>query len=131
MIMRAKNEGKVLILELEGHLDFETTLQFEETCTSLIGKNDASAIIFNMQKLKFVGSSGINQFVKVLKDLNSGEVKPKFCGVSSEFSKIFKAYQTARNPFEVFEDQNQAIAALSAPQPEKKPLKKKKKPVSN
>lgn len=133
MIMRARNEGNVLILELEGHLDFETTLQFESTAASLIAKQESGGVVFNLTGLKFVGSSGINQFVKVLKDINGGKVKPKFCGVSSEFSKIFKAYQAARNPFDVFEDQGQAIAATSLPEPEKKVAapKKKKKTISN
>jgi anti-anti-sigma factor len=131
MIMRAKNEGNVLILELEGHLDFETTQQFQETCTSLIRKQEATGVIFDMEKLKFVGSSGINHFVKVLKEFNSGDMRPKFCHVSSEFSKIFRAYQTARNPFEIFDDKGQAIAAVANPPPVKKVSPRRKKEIEN
>jgi anti-anti-sigma factor len=129
MILRAKPEGSILILELEGHLDFETTLQFEDTFNSLVEKNHASGVVFNLQKLKFVGSSGINQFVKVLKDFNNGEVKPKFCFVSSEFSKIFRAYQTTRNPFDIFEDEGQARAAAALPPVPRKPARAKKVPA--
>jgi anti-anti-sigma factor len=128
--MRARNEGNVLILELEGHLDFETTQQFQETCTSLIRRQETAGVVFDMEKLKFVGSSGINHFVKVLKEFNTGSVRPKLCHVSSEFSKIFRAYQTARNPFEIFDDKGQALAAVANPPPIKKPVKKKK-PISN
>src|SRR4051812_23182949 len=109
MIMRAKQEGDLIVFELEGHLDFETTQQFEETCNALIAKNKSSRVIFNMEKLKFVGSSGINQFIKVLKDFNGLDRKPRLCRLSSEFQKIFRAYQTSRNPFEIHEDEAQAL----------------------
>jgi anti-anti-sigma factor len=120
MIMRAKQEGAVLVFELEGHLDFETTQQFQSTCASLLEKNGNQRVIFNLEKLKFVGSSGINQFIRVLKEFNSREERPKICKLSTEFDKIFRAYQTTRNPFEIFLDEPTAIAAFDLPRPPKK-----------
>lgn len=125
MIMRAKQDGNVLMLELEGHLDFETTVQFKETCKDLIAKNTASRLIFNLEKLKFVGSSGINQFVKVLKEFNSLKEKPRYIRLSTEFNRIFRALQTSRNPFEIFEDENTAKLSFDLPPPPKKVSKKK------
>ena len=75
MIMRAKQEGDFLLFELEGHLDFETTQQFEDTCAELLTKAPTAQVIFNLSKLKFVGSSGINHFIKVLKDFNGNGQK--------------------------------------------------------
>jgi anti-anti-sigma factor len=79
MILRAKQDGEVIVLELEGHLDFETTNQLKETCHSLMKKNNTNKVIFNLERLKFVGSSGINQFIRVLKDFNTLKEKPRFC----------------------------------------------------
>ena len=90
MIMRAKQDGNVITFELEGHLDFETTIQFEETCRNLIERNGDVKVIFNMERLKFVGSSGINQFIKVLKEFNGMDRKPRLVRLSSEFQKIFR-----------------------------------------
>ena len=129
MIMRAKQEGKVIIFELEGHLDFETTQRFHEKCHSVIHKRECRQVVFNFAKLKFVGSSGIHQFIKALKQFNSKEDRPKLCEVSMEFDKVIKAYQTTRNPFEIFENESQAIAAFDLPRPPKKTLRKKTKPV--
>lgn len=125
MIMRAKQDGNVLLLELEGHLDFETTVQFRQTCKDLISKNTASRLIFNMEKLKFVGSSGINQFVKVLKEFNTLKEKPRYIRMSTEFNRIFRALQTSRNPFEIFEDENTAKLSFDLPPVPKKVSKKK------
>lgn len=128
MILKARQHDKITIFELEGHLDFETTQQFRNTCESYIRKNAAMRIVFNLEKLKFVGSSGINQFIKVLKDFNASEAKPKMCHLSSEFLKVFRAYQTSRNPFDIYDDETQAIQSFSEPPavvkklPRKKPL---------
>lgn len=127
MILRAKQDGNLVVFELEGHLDFETTLQFQSQCEELYTKSKEQRIVLNLEKLRFVGSSGINQFVRILKSFNQQETKPKFCKVSSEFLKVFKAYQTSRNPFEVFDDEPQAKAAFDLPPvPKKIPVKKKK-----
>ena len=134
MIMRARHERNVVVFELEGHLDFETTQLLEDTCVTVLQKNQSQRIIFNMERLKFVGSSGINQFIRVLKEFNNLPEKPKLCRLSSEFQKMFRAYQTSRNPFEIFEEENEAIAAFDLPAPVKKPRASRKKilpPVTN
>src|SRR5438046_2513897 len=118
MIMRARQDGNTLIFELEGQLDFETTMKFQATCEEIIQKGPENCrVIFNMEKLKFVGSSGINQFIDVMKDFNTKPTPPKICKASSEFSKILRAYQTARRPFEIYEDESQAQHAFDNPPP--------------
>jgi anti-anti-sigma factor len=125
MNLKAKQDGEVIIFELEGQLDFETTQQFQTTCESLIRKNNTRRVVFNLDRLKFVGSSGINQFIKVLKAFNGTELRPKICHLSSEFQKVFKAYQTARNPFEIYENEKEAILSFDDESLIKKALKKK------
>ena len=126
MIMRAKQDKNVIIVELEGHLDFETTIQLKDTCAGLMKRNGTGRIVFNMERLKFVGSSGINQFIQVLKSFNTLNEKPRYCRLSVEFQKIFKAFQTTRNPFEVFEDESTAIVSFDLPPvPKKAPRKTK------
>ena len=129
MIMRAKQEGNVVVFELEGNLDFETIVQFENACERLIEQSaQTQRLVFNMEKLKFVGSSGINQFVRVLKNFNTLPVKPKYIHVSSEFEKIFRALQTVRNPFDIFENEAQAIVAFDTdPPPSDSPRRLKRK----
>ncbi len=112
MKMHTRREGETTIIDLEGHLDFEATLLFYETAADLLQKANTSQVVFNFSKLRFVGSSGISQFIKVIKKLNSLTAKPKMCHLSSEFLKMFKAYQTARNPFQIFDAEDQALASF-------------------
>lgn len=130
MILRAKSEGDVLIFELEGHLDFETTEQFKDTCLSLMKKKNTKELLINLSKLKFVGSTGIHYFIDVLKRLHKESKVLKFCNVSTEFLRMFEAFQSTRNPFLVFDDEIKALEAFanaSAPLP----LNSKKKLIEN
>lgn len=130
MIMRAKQDGKVVVFELEGHLEFETTVQFQEACQNILKKSPETRLVFDFQKLKFVGSSGINHFISTMKSLLSLTPTPKMIHVSTEFDKIFNAYRTAKYPFPVFENIEQALTAFDNPEAEKSKKPKKKKEIS-
>jgi anti-anti-sigma factor len=113
MNLRARTEGQVLVVELEGQVDFESTQQFQEACERLISKTKSSKVLFHLGKLKFVGSSGITHFIRVLKEFNSGEVAAKICNVSDDFSKLFKACDTPRTPFAIFDIEASALESFS------------------
>jgi len=117
MIIRARQEGNTVIFNLEGHLDFETIMQFEQNCQRILNQDSKPRIVVNMETLRFVGSSGISQFVEVLKAINHRDCKPKLVSVSSEFEKILRALETKRNPFDIFESETQGLLAFDAPQP--------------
>jgi anti-anti-sigma regulatory factor len=53
----------------------------------------APQIIFNLENLEFVGSSGISSFVQALKEFNlQAPSRPIYCNVKSEFKRIIKAF---------------------------------------
>ncbi len=113
MKIQTRRQGDITVVDLEGHLDFEATRVFQETAWDLLQDARSSQVIFNLAKLRFVGSSGISQFIKAVKKLNTAPAKPKLCNLSSEFTKMFRALQTARNPFQIFDDESQAMASFT------------------
>ncbi len=129
MKIQTRREGDITVIDLEGHLDFEATRQFQETALDLLTNVQTSQVVFNFSKLRFVGSSGISQFIKVIKKLNTAPAKPKLCNLSSEFLKMFKAYQTARNPFLIFDSELTAVASFTSD--ELMPSGRRRKPISN
>ncbi len=119
--MRAKQEGETLVFELEGHLDFESTLEFEKTASVMMEERNATQLVLNLSKLRFVGSSGISQFIGVLKDFSKNrQTRTKLCNLSAEFSRMFRVYQTARKPFEVYTDEAEALASFLSNAPPKR-----------
>jgi anti-anti-sigma factor len=97
MKTQVKKEGDTIVVSMNGKLDFETHLPLREDLNRIISqaKTDSVAkkIIFDLEKLEFVGSSGISAFIQVLREFNeSVPVKPRYCNVRSEFRRVIKAF---------------------------------------
>lgn len=72
-------------------------------------------IIFNLERLEFVGSSGIASFVQTLRDFNANAPsKPVYCNVKSEFKRVIRAFDETGN-FE-FIDSLEAANSISEEQ---------------
>jgi anti-anti-sigma factor len=89
--------GDTVVISMDGKLDFEAQEPFRQDMSKLVKqtKTDSTAkkIIFNLENLEFVGSSGISAFVQTLKDFNSrAATKPRYCNVKSEFRRVMKAF---------------------------------------
>jgi anti-anti-sigma factor len=101
MQVSMEEQGGIVVIHLQGRLDYETVQPFHTTClTQLAGRQ----VIFNMQQLDFVGSSGINSFLTTILELNKDlNTALKLCGVSSEFRRIFAASEVSH--IEIYEDE--------------------------
>jgi anti-anti-sigma factor len=112
MKTQVKKVGDALVVSIDGKLNFETQDEVRSELTRIARqtRTDSSPkrIIFNLEKLEFVGSSGISSFVQALKDFN-GEAaqKPLYCNVRSEFQRIIKAFDED-NAFEFFDNEERA-----------------------
>jgi anti-anti-sigma factor len=105
-----KSLGDVIVIDLIGRIDIETSEPFKNACKRLLGKK----LILNFSQLNFVGSHGIVPFVDAVRDLvqNDG-LQVKFCGMGSEFQRIFQSSPLV--PLEIYEDENMAASAYKAP----------------
>lgn len=112
--MEAKFEEvgeSMMVVHLVGRIDLETIEPFVNCLDHL--KN--YEVIFNMRDLSFVGSNGITTFVDSMRDLAKKTTKAiKFCGVSSEFRRIFNV--TLAQEVEILEDIYRAQLAFRPPQ---------------
>jgi anti-anti-sigma factor len=115
MQTQLRKNGSITILDLEGHIDFESTKPFRDQCMQLMrrsGSDVAPCLLFNLGGLKFVGSSGLSSFIQILKELNKLKVKPRFCGVGSDFKKMFHVYSDGET-FEIFASEDDALKSFS------------------
>jgi len=102
------NKQGVIIVSFEGHLSFSHTTKLKETLQELYERKKNKKVAFNFEKLEFVGSSGIKPFIKMLKEFNKETQKPRFYGLSTEYQRLFKAFE-GRNPFFIFNDEREAL----------------------
>jgi len=109
MKAKIKQNSDILVLSLEGKIDYESQDDACALINKTIVKNKTDEvpkqILVSMKELQFVGSAGITHFVEQLKKIHeTTDVTPKYIGVKSEFQKIMKAFD-AENEFEFFDDE--------------------------
>jgi anti-anti-sigma factor len=98
----------VYSVELVGRIGFDVIDSFRKVCMEKLSRRK---LIFNLESLHFVGSHGIADFVSTLEDLSHvDETRIKFCGVSSEFKKIFQA--SAIRNLEFFDGVDRAVLSF-------------------
>jgi len=121
MAMKTKvtKMGDTVVVTLDGRLDYEMQEPLKNDLNKLIRQTKAAGIphgsdasprkiIFNLENLQFVGSSGISSFIQTLKEFNlRAPSKPRYCNVASEFKKIIKAFDEEAQ-FEFFESEERA-----------------------
>jgi len=107
-----RKTGDTIIVTLNGRLDFETYVPLREDLVKLADQSSGDLvpkkIIFNLEQLEFVGSSGISSFIQTLKEFNASVPhRPRYCNVKSEFRKIIKAFDDEQI-FDFYESEDRA-----------------------
>lgn len=115
MKTQIKKIGDAIVVTIDGRLDFETAVPLRENLNALMRKthtDSVSKIVFNFEKLEFVGSSGISSFVQALKEFNANApTKPRYCNVKSEFRRVFKAFDDS-DLFDFYDSEERALRTL-------------------
>ncbi|MGH1469335.1 MAG: STAS domain-containing protein [Bdellovibrionales bacterium] len=91
MVAKLSWYGDIMIVGLQGQLDFESVNQFKKKSQRHFAQNK---VIFSLKDLSFVGSTGVQDFVRVLAELS--EKNPYGLGVAearSEYELLLEPYQ--------------------------------------
>lgn len=112
MKTKIRKIGDTVVICMDGKLDYEIQGNLKQDLTKLASglKSDVAPkkIIFNLENLEFVGSSGISSFVQSLQEINnSSSIKPRYCNVRSEFQRVMKAFDE-EGLFEFYDNEERA-----------------------
>jgi anti-sigma B factor antagonist len=81
-----------ITVHMQGGLDYENTQPLREELLDLTKNNPTAVVTLDLNRLDFVGSSGINHFVDTVKILSKDCDQIRLSNVASEFVKVFKLY---------------------------------------
>jgi len=111
MQAKVENRDGIFVVNLSGHMDFESADSLKTNCLKTLGNHE---VIFNMKELSFVGSSGIGPFLELLSEL-SKTLGPKFkiCSVGTEFMRMFES--SSVDGIEIYRDVQEAHRAFYSP----------------
>lgn len=98
----------VSVVFFDGHLNFLHAKQLRKQLESFYVTKKNKKIIFNLKNLEFIGSSGMKPFIQIFKNLNKKRIKPRLCGLSPEYQRLFKAFE-GKKRFHIFSDESGAI----------------------
>ncbi len=88
-----KNEHYIRV-DLSGHISYESLDELKDICHSQF---KGSRLVFNLENLKFVGSSGITDFVGLLKSVEPQKLH--ICSAQPEFYRVFESQSLQANSF--------------------------------
>lgn len=87
------SQNDTLFVTLEGQIDFETQEQTRRTFQKIATDSNHQTHIIDFEKLDFVGSCGISNFLTMLiEHYKMAVVKPHFINIKSEFRRLLQHY---------------------------------------
>ena len=89
----SKNEHYIRV-DLSGHISYESLDELKQICHSQFKE---SRLVFNLENLKFVGSSGITDFVGLLKSVEPQRLH--ICSAQPEFYRVFESQSLQASSF--------------------------------
>lgn len=91
------SQNDTLFVTLEGQIDFETHEHTRRTFQKLATDTVHQTHIIDFEKLDFVGSCGISNFLTMLiEHYKTAAIKPHFINVKSEFRRLLQHYDANR-----------------------------------
>ncbi len=105
MEARMRRHGDITVVAISGALVIEETQPFREI---FLKRFSGQKIIFNMEQVSFVGSTGIQAFLETLRSLDTQtESGVRVVGVRSEFRRMISNLEGRK--IEFFEDDAGAL----------------------
>lgn len=103
--------GEVTVVALKGRLEIEKTHAFRQAClSSLKGKK----VVFCMQDLNFVGSTGIQSYFQIIREFSHGNaVRAKVAALKPDFQRLW--FFAGAQEVEVHENLAGALASFQMP----------------
>ncbi len=78
----------VLVFELKGRLDSNTSSEFEERLLGSI-QDGESKIILDFENLEYISSAGLRVLLKAARELKGGDGKLQLCSLKDYIREVF------------------------------------------
>jgi anti-sigma B factor antagonist len=111
MEIRVRSEGETTVLYLTGKLDLNGAAEVKNKVKELLGKKCRN-LIFNLEKVEFINSSGLGALVSILKDVRISKGKMFLTNLSQYVKEIFEITQL-QEIFDIYDTEKQVWEELT------------------
>jgi len=110
-IKHATNDNILIITPEVGSLDAGGAPEFKERVIELINSNNASEVVFDLNNLQFIDSSGLGSFLSVLRVLNSRGGDLKLSQMNKSIRTLFELVKM-HQIFEIYHSTEDAVSSF-------------------
>jgi anti-sigma B factor antagonist len=103
-------EVAVVVLPVE-ELDAGNVAEFKREIAAVLEAN--TKVVFDLNRLHFLDSSGLGAFLSCLRKLNAKSGDLKLCGMSKQVRAVFELVRMHRI-FDIFSSSEEAVRAFQA-----------------
>jgi anti-sigma B factor antagonist len=109
--IQKETRGNVVVLSLKGRLDAQTTGIMTPIVTEMVDSKNTN-IVFDLQELTLIDSSGVGAIVSVYKTTKSRSGDTKISGLSAQPLEVFKLLKLDK-VIHMFSSVEQAISSFN------------------
>lgn len=111
MQLQFENISNTLIVKLQGELDHHVAKKIRIELDEMISNKRSKNLIFNLEEMNFMDSSGIGVIIGRYKNISKFGGKVAVVGVSKKVDKIFNLAGLYRI-IDKYENQNEALKCV-------------------
>ncbi len=111
MEISRRQNGDVVILDVNGEIDLYNAPEIKDTINKLIEEKKYNVVI-NLDKVSYIDSSGIGALISSLSNLKKYQGGLKICNVSGSVRKVFELTKLT-SFFEIYDSEQEAISAFN------------------
>jgi anti-sigma B factor antagonist len=108
MEVKTKRAGNVIIIYFTGKLDVHASADYESEINKLINQEPDCHMLFNLDQVEYMSSSGLRIFVSTMRMLKESNRKLKLCNMNNAVKRIFEVVELM-DMFEIYETEEEAL----------------------
>jgi anti-anti-sigma factor len=108
MNLKLKKINNVIIIYLAGRLDVHLSADVEKEINRIIKEDPASHLLFNLQDVEYMSSSGLRIFVSTMRILKESKRKLALCNMNNAVKKIFEVVELM-DMFDIYDSEEEAV----------------------
>ncbi len=109
MQVSLRQSGEATVVVVEGNIDLYNSPEVRRTLLGALQATGAKRVLVNLQKVKYIDSSGVASLVEGLKASRTAGVRLTLVGLSPSAREVLELSRLIKL-FEVYESEDQAFA---------------------
>ena len=106
-----EKKGNAIVLSVEGDIEFDDSIQLNETFNNII-KKESAKIVLNLKECNYIDSSGLGSLVEGLKATQKANGDLRLTNLNEDFKEILMMTRIIKY-FQIFDNVDDAVKSFN------------------